>query len=191
MNELEVAKPDETVSEQELRTLSSFLFNLIEAQITRADTKAGLVIAADAVLITVSLLITRRGAFLILFDNAAAPLERIMSVLTLLMFGALFVSMLNGLLAARPALQVKGGGETLLFFGRIAQFKHRDFLEAFSKQTPAQHHESLLTEVYNTSLIATQKFARVRYSIDYLIMALLIWGVIVLVNALTFTEIIN
>ena len=64
MNELEVPQPNETVSEQELRTLASFLFNLIEAQITRADTKAGLVIAADSVLITVSVFFTRRGGIL-------------------------------------------------------------------------------------------------------------------------------
>lgn len=191
MNELEVPQPNETISEQELRTLSSFLFNLIEAQITRADTKAGLVIAADAVLITVAILMTRRGSILILFDNSSPLIERLFSVAIILMFGALFISMLNGLLAARPSLIVKGGGETLLFFGRISQFKHREFLEAFSKQTPAQHHESLLTEVYNTSLIATQKFARVKYSIDYLILSLFFWGVVMLLNALSFTQIAN
>lgn len=185
MNELDVPAPNETVSEQELRTLSSFLFNLIEAQITRADTKAGLVITADSVFITVSILLSRRGAVLILFENAAPVLERLISLLTILMFLSLFFSMLNALLAARPSLSVKGGGETLLFFGRIAQYSHRDFLNTFSRQTPAQHHESLLTEVYNTALIASQKFARVRYSIDFLILGLLLWSLIVIETALT------
>lgn len=184
MTELDVPQPNETVSEQELRTLASFLFNLIEAQITRADTKAGLVIAADAVLITVGLLFTRQGAITILASNSAPPLERVMSMLTVLMFGALFISMLNALLAARPALSVKGGGETLFFFGRIAQYSHREFLDVFSSQTLTQQHEAILTEVYNTARIATKKFARVRYSIDYLLIALVLWGLIVLDTAL-------
>lgn len=185
MTELETPPPNETVSEQELRSLSSFLFNIIESQITRADTKAGLVIAADSVLITVGLFLSRRSAILILFDNRAAPLERLISVLTLLIFAALFFSMLNALLAARPSLIVKGSGSpTLLFFGNIAQMEHREFLDSFSKQTATQHHEALLTQVYSTARIASLKFARVRYSIDFLILALILWSGIVLVTAI-------
>lgn len=191
MTELEIPQSNEPVSEGELRTLAAFLFNLIEAQITRADTKAGLVIAADAVLITVSLLTTRRGAILIIFDPTTSLVDTVMSLLTMLMFGALFLSMLNGLLAARPSLRVKGGGETLFFFGRIAQFTHRDYLDTFSKQTIAQHHESLLTEVYNTARIASVKFARVRWSIDFLLIALLLWALVVLENALTYSKVTN
>jgi len=185
VNELDIPQPNETVSEQELRTLASFLFNLIEAQITRADTKAGLVIAADAVLITVSLLFTRHAALLTLFAPQTALGERVLSLLTLLMFLLLFLSMLNALLAARPSLSVKGGDETLFFFGRISQFSHREFLDEFSRQTLSQHHESLLTEAYNTALIATQKFKRVRYSIDFLIGSLFLWGLILIETALT------
>ena len=85
----------------------------------------------------------------------------------------------------RPALRVKGGGETILFFGRISQYSHREFLDAFSSQTPAQHHESLLTEVYNTAPHRHAKVCpRVRYSIDYLIAALVLWGLIVVETAL-------
>ena len=185
MNEIETPNPNETVSEQELRSLSSFLFNIIESQITRADTKAGLVITADSVFITVSILLSRRSAILILFDGGASPIERVISILTILMFASLFFSMLNALLAARPSLIVKGtGAPTLFFFGHIAQLEHREFLDLFSKQTATQHHESLLTQVYSTAHIATQKFARVRYSIDYLIYALILWAVIVLVTAI-------
>lgn len=184
MNDLDTPQPNETVSEQELRTLASFLFNLIEAQITRADTKAGLVIAADAVFITVSLLFTRHGALLSLFAPVTSFEERLLSLLTLGMFALLFLSMLYGLLAARPSLSVKRGGETLFFFGRIAQYSHRQFLDEFTKQTMSQQHESLLTEAYNTALIARQKFKRVRYSIDFLLGALFVWALILIETAL-------
>lgn len=186
MTELEIPQPNEPVSEGELRTLAAFLFNLIEAQITRADTKAGLVIAADAVLITVSLLLTRRGAIIIIFDPTTSLLDTLMSFFTVCMFGALFLSMLTALVATRPSLRVKGGGETLFFFGRIAQYTHSEFLKVFSEQSVAQHHASLLTEVYNTARIASNKFKLVRYSIDGLLVALFFWACIVIEIALTF-----
>lgn len=186
MSEIELPNVElpEIADESELRSLAAFVFNLIEAQITRADTKAGLVIAADSVLITVSIFFTRRGGLLILLDGSASPLERLLSVLYLLIFAALFCSMFYGLLAARPALAKKGTGGTLFFFGRIAQHEHVEFMDMFSKQTLADHHASLLTEVHNTARIANQKFARVRRSIDFLILALLLWAIIAVLNAL-------
>ena len=183
MNELELPDLKDIKDESELRTLAAFVFNLIESQITRADTKAGLVIAADSVLITVSIFFTRRGGILILFDPFASALERLLSILYLLIFTALFFSMLYGLLAARPALVKKGTGGTLFFFGRIAQHEHKEFIDLFSNQSLGDHRTSLLTEVYNTARIANQKFARVRRSIDFLILSLILWTIIVVLNA--------
>lgn len=183
LNNIDLPNLEGVTNESELRTLAAFVFNLIEAQITRADTKAGLVIAADSVLITVSIFFTRRGGLLTLFDASASPLERVLSVLYVLIFGALFFSMFYGLLAARPALVKKGTGGTLFFFGRIAQHEPREFIDIFSKQPMADHHASLLTEVYNTARIASQKFVRVRKSIDFLILALFLWAIIVALNA--------
>lgn len=185
MTELEIPQPNETVTEQELRTLAAFLFNLIEAQITRADTKAGLVVAADSFFITLGIFFTRRGAILMVFDSGVPPVERILSILYMLVFAAVFCSMFYGLLATRPALTKRGSGGTLFFFGRIAQHEHGEFLDIFSKQSLADHRVSLLTEVHNTARIASVKFKRVRYSIDFLILALVLWAVIVLLNELT------
>jgi hypothetical protein len=100
------------------------------------------------------------------------------------MFGSLFFSMMYGLLATRPNLRVKGGGETLFFFNRIAQYNHPEFLDAFAKLSPAGFHAALLTEVYNTARIASAKFTRIRYSIDFLIAAVILWTLIQLFLAL-------
>jgi len=185
VTELEVPKPRETVAEQELRTLAAFLFNLIEAQITRADTKAGLVIAADSVFATGALFQTRHSAILKVFDSSALLSERGISLLMILMFGSLFFSMIYGLLATRPNLQVKAGVETIFFFNRIAQYPHAEFLDIFSKLSSTQFHSALLTEVYNTARIASVKFARIRYSIDFLIVAVILWTLVQLLLALT------
>lgn len=175
----------ELVSEQELRTLAAFLFNLIEAQITRADTKAGLVIAADSVFATGALFQARHGAVLLLFDNAALLSTRIVGGLMMLMFGALFLSMMYGLLAARPSLRVKDGSDNLFFFGRIARFSHPEFRDIFSALSVAKFHSSLVSEVYNTARIANGKFQRIRRSIDFLIVAVIVWSLIQLVLALS------
>lgn len=185
MNELEVPKPKETVAEEELRTLAAFLFNLIEAQITRADTKAGLVIAADSVFATGAIFQARHGAILLLFDNTAPLLARMIAALMILLFGALLLSMLYGLRATRPALTVQGGGETIFFFNKIAQYTHQEFLDTFSKQSAEQFHAALLTEVYNTARIANTKFARIRFSIDYLMIAVILWLLIQVALALS------
>ncbi len=186
MNEIELPNLEDIKDQSELRSLAAFVFNLIEAQITRADTKAGLVVAADSFFITLTIFLTRRGAILTLFDPAALPVERVLSVLYILVFAAVFCSMFYGLLATRPALTKKGTGGTLFFFGRIAQHEHGEFQDIFAKQSLADHRTSLLTEVHNTARIASSKFKRVRYSIDFLILALVLWGLIVLLNALTF-----
>jgi hypothetical protein len=185
MTELEVAKPNETVAEQELRTLAAFLFNLIEAQITRADTKAGLVIAADSVLITAALFQTPHSAILKVFDSSASFSQRGISLLMVLMFTTLLFSAMYGLLATRPNLRVKGGGETIFFFSRIAQYTHPEFLDVFSKLSSAEFHKAILTEVYNTARIANVKFARIRYSIDFLIASVILWTLIQLFIALS------
>lgn len=185
MIDLDVPKPDENVTEQELRTLASFLFNLIEAQITRADTKAGLVIAADSVFATAAIFQTRHSAILRVFDPGALLPERGISLLMILMFSALFCSTMYALFATRPNLRVKGGGETLFFFNRIARFSHEEFLQAFPKLSSTEFHAALLTEVYNTACIASAKFARIRYSIDFLIAAVILWTLIQLFIALT------
>ena len=143
-------------------------------------------IAADSVFATGALFQARHGAILLLFDNTAPPSARLVGVLMMLMFGALFLSMMYGLLAARPTLGVKGeGGDNLFFFGRIAQFSHPEFREVFSRLSVGEFHASLMSEVYNTARIASGKFARIRRSIDFLIVSVVLWSLIQLVLALS------
>src|SRR5581483_10651616 len=90
--------PRPLTSELELAT---FLFNIIESQITRADTKAGPVVAADVVFVT-ALLLVSRGTLLHLFDAGAGRLACLSAVITLLVCVALVCSTLFALCAARP-----------------------------------------------------------------------------------------
>jgi len=102
-----------------------------------------------------------------------------------LMFGALLLSIMHGLIAARPSLSVKGDdGGSLFFFSHIARLSDREFRETFSRLSVDQLQSALLSEVYNTARIATDKFARIRHSIDWLIVSVVLWSLIEIVLGL-------
>lgn len=163
--------------------LAAFLYGVIEAQITRADTKAGLVVAADSVFAT-ALFLASRGWLLHLFDPAATLPLRAIALIMILIFGALLFSTLYALAATRPALKVRDDVGTLFMFTRIAQLDHGTYLDHFAAQGTAELRRALLTEVHNTAQIATRKFKRVRYSIDFLIIAVVLWVVLQLLFGL-------
>lgn len=163
---------------------AAFLFNVVEAQITRADTKAGLVVAADSVFAT-ALLLVSRGTLLALSDSGAPVAERISAIVFLVVFVLLLCSTLFSLFAARPALKVRDEESTLFFFGRISRLKRQQFVESFSVQESAELRHAILTEVHNTSRIAARKFRLIRYSIDFLIAAVSLWVIIQVLFGLT------
>lgn len=171
------------VEESRLVDLAAFQFNLIEDQITRADTKAGLVVAADSVFATASLL-TSSGMMVTIFNSQAHPIERIAGVLMILVLGSIFFSTLNALLAARPSLKIKDNDEgTLFFFGTISKTPHEEFIDRFSSQSLVNLRRAILTEVHNTAQIAQRKFRRVTYSLDLLIVAVILWAIVLALRA--------
>jgi hypothetical protein len=71
-----------------------------------------------------------------------------------------------------------------MYFGRIAQSSEDGFISTFLAQSLEELKASILTEVYAKAKIATRKFARVRHSVSFLIVALVLWAVIQLLLAL-------
>ena len=183
MEPLELKEMEAENSPDEIRDLAAFLYDLIENQITRGDTKAGLILAADTVFATAVSLLSR-GAIINLFDGSAQFTSRLIALLTVLTFGALLLSTLFALQVARPMLKANSVGGTLFFFGRISQMTQSDFIEKFTGQSSAELRKSLLTEVHMTARLASKKFIRIRYSLDFLIAAIFLWGMIQIVVAL-------
>ena len=169
----------------EIRDLAVNLFNLIENQITRADTKAGLIVAADTVLATGASLWSK--STIINLVNDAAPFSaRASAFFTIMTFGALLCSTLFALWVARPVMHAHETGGTLFFFGRISQMTYEDFAAKFSDQPPEQLRASLLAEIHTTAKLARKKFLRIRYSLDFLIAAVFLWGMVQIVAALSY-----
>lgn len=179
LKEIEKTNPDE------ITDLAAFLYDLIENQITRADTKAGLILAADTVFATV-LIVLSKSALVNLLDRSATFASRFTGLLAILTFATLLLSSLFVLLVARP--MIVPGQETsgsLFFFGRISRMSHQEFVEQFSRQSSAELRNSLLTEVHTTAKLANQKFIRIRYSLDFLIVAVLLWAMMQVMVALS------
>ncbi|MBI5033506.1 MAG: hypothetical protein HZB51_23535 [Chloroflexi bacterium] len=188
MNDIpELGAPEKLVKpslREEINDLAVNLFNLIENQITRADTKAGLIIAADTVLATGASLWSKSTIVNLL--NDAMPFNvRASAFFTLMTFGALLCSTLFALMVARPVMKAHETGGTLFFFGRISQMTYDDFAAKFASQSPDEFRQSLLTEVYTTARLARKKFLRIRYSLDFLIAAVFLWGMVQIVAAVS------
>jgi hypothetical protein len=178
-------KDAEKTSVDEIKDLAAFLYSLIENLIARADTKAGLILAADTVFAT-GLIMLSKGAIVNLLDGSAAFTSRFTGLLAILTFAALLLSALFVLLVARTKLLPgKGSSGSLFFFGRIARMSYQDFVEQFSGQSSAEWRNSLLSEVHITARLVDLKFIRIRYSIDFLIAAVLLWAIMRIVVALT------
>ena len=178
-------KAIERTNADEITNLAAFLYALIENLITRADTKAGLILAADTVFSTV-LLVLSKGAIVNLLDNSAVFASRFTGLLTILTFAALLLSSIFALLVARPIiLPGQEASSSLFFFGRISQMSIQDFVKQFSSQSSAELRNSLLTEVHITARLVYQKFIRIRYSLDFLIVAVMLWAIMQIMVALS------
>ncbi len=167
----------------DIRGLAVLLFDHIATQINRADTKAGLILAADTLFAT-TIAALNRGLLLSLFDPAALVPNRVIALCALLMFAALLVSAFLALVVARPVLPI-GNGSNLFYFGRIARLEKGDFLARFACQSAEEIRAALLTDVHEQAQIARDKFMRVRSSLDFLIVALALWVFIQLTLAVT------
>lgn len=167
--------------EEEISKAAILLFEHIEGQINRADTKAQLTLAADALLAGI-LASLGKGAASSLLSNASPVLDRLADLFTVLMFLALVCSFYCALQVVNPHL--RGSKRfTLMYFSQIAQMNEHDFISTFANQSLDDLRESILAQVHTKARIAQYKFARVRWSVNFLIASLVFWAIIQLLLA--------
>lgn len=167
--------------EEEVTKAAFLLFEHIEAQINRADTKAQLTLAADA-LLAGTLASLGKGAAGSLLSNASPILDRLADLFTVLMFLALVCSFYYAIRVINPHL--RGSKRfTLMYFGQIAPMEENAFIDAFRNQSLNDLKVSTLAQVHTKARIAQIKFARARWSVNFLLIALVFWAVIQLLLA--------
>lgn len=174
-------QPKPNNREEEISRASSSLFDHIEGQINLADTKAQLMLAADA-LLALAFAPLIKGTAIRLLTNSTPVLDRLVALFTIAMFLALVCSFYCALLVVRPYLR-SSQHTSFMYFGQIAQASEKDFIETFLTQSLDQLKESVLTEVHAKARIARRKFIRIRHSVNFLIVALVLWTVVQLLQA--------
>lgn len=163
--------------------LASMLFGHIEDQLTLADTKAQLIIAADTLLAATTAFFLNRDAIARFFISTASILDRFIGAISLLLFAGLIISIYFALLAARPMLRLSGQRRSLFYFGHIAKLSEQDFTNEFLGQTALEIRESILAQAHAKAVIANTKYERVRRSIDFFIFGLILWVILQLAIA--------
>jgi len=169
-------------SRPEIVDLAQLLYDHIEGQISRADIKAQLIVAADAIL-AAAVTNLGKGATRVLFDDRASVLTRLLALYTIAMFAALLASFVYALLVVMPKLD-SAGNKGLAFFGDIARDTQSGFASSFAEQSSEAIRDNLVAEIYVKSKIAVGKYAGVRVSVFFLFGALILWGLVEVIQSL-------
>jgi hypothetical protein len=148
------------------------VFEHVEDQINRTDTKAQVVLAADALLL--GWLGTQNPtAMRALLDGHGSTLVRVTALPLALVFAGLFLSLMCGLLVIWPRTG-GSGSSSLVYFGGIARRSEGEFVSTFLRQSPGEVAQQVLADVHATARIAQRKFRWVSLSVAFLLVALVL-----------------
>ncbi len=149
----------------------------VDRQIDLADRKAQLILAANTFM-AATLASLGSGIGLRLFDPAAPVIQRLAALGTLVLIGALLLSVYHALMVARPRMAVANARRTLLYAGHIVQWSEEEFIGSFHDQTNQDLQDAILAQVYSRAHIATRKLVGIRRSLDFLLVAFSAWAVV-------------
>ncbi len=164
-----------TLSRETADEIAGLIYAYLSNQIFMADSKAQLTLAADALLAT-AIITFNTNFWGRLLDPATPPLPRLAALLLVGSLAALVLSIYYSLRVARPTL-LPSKQPNLFYFVDVSRMTEAEFRVRFMSQTPDQITEALIEEVYLLSRIAYNKFNRVGRSINWLIVAFVLWGI--------------
>jgi lysylphosphatidylglycerol synthetase-like protein (DUF2156 family) len=142
------------------------LFNQIESQVQFGDHKASLLVAGDALLLTITggLINMVSGCpqdtFSVQCAQPSAPL--LVSLLTALL---LVISLVCALLATRPSSIHDDPPPDIFLFSHVALLKPGEFVDAYKAASGASLEEAALLAIHSKAKYATRKFRRLKYAV--------------------------
>jgi hypothetical protein len=159
------------------------LYQGLDTQIALADTKAQLIMTANAILI--ASIAFSRGTFANVLNGVASPVDMITTATTLLMALFLVASVYFALLATRPRIVPPAvGTANLFFFGHIAHMDIDSYTDQFMGMSMQDIKRDVLAQIHAKSAIVERKFRSVRFSLLCLFAGLLLWILTRLILAL-------
>ena len=153
--------------------LFQMLFDQMDTQIELADSKASLILTANAILIASITL--DQGMLRCMFDQGTSLVDRLIMVITLCMMVSLFLSVLYALFTTRPNLIPPGPVNNLFFWGHVARMPEADYRTQFMNMTIEEVKLAVITQIHTRSRVVAKKYVNVRYSLDFLFVALVLF----------------
>lgn len=151
------------------------LFLYIGSQVAIADMKASMILAADALLITITLQLYQRD-MLLAFDSATPTLDRIGLGLIYGVLASLVASFVFALLVAYPRMP-PSPRPNLFYFVDITRMKMTEYRDLFLQQSEAEIVDQMVQENYIVSRLVYKKFFNVQISFRWLILAGVLWAI--------------
>jgi len=150
------------------------MFDHLTSQIQYADTKASLILGADAILLG-SLAATVADRVTRMLENWYSTADLVAVILlavALLMLGG---SIYYALIVTRPSM---GRPHTagLFYFGMMRVLEREDFIQQFESLTVPDVRQDLLSQVYTLANITHRKFRRNAIALNLLLGGLYLWA---------------
>ena len=164
----------ETVASMELdfSFLLTAFYSDLYAQISLADSKAQLIMGANAVLLAALVVDIASVGQLLQGEHMLGRIGAVLIILTAVM---LATSIYFGIVATLPKMGQSKHDNNLFFFGHITQMAQQDYLREFLQLSPMQIKASYIAEIHARARIAEKKFQQVRLGLLILIAGFCFW----------------
>lgn len=158
------------------------LYQQMDSQIMLADSKAQLIITANAIIIA-SFTMDQGAIRRIVAVGTAFP-DRLGLVLSVVMILSIILSVFYALATTRPNIAPPAQLLNLFFWGHIHQIPEAEYRERFMNMSIDEVKLSVITQIHARSRVVARKFRFVQRSLDFLFVSLLIYLLTYVVNGL-------
>ena len=158
------------------------LYQQMDSQIVLADSKAQLIITANAIIIASITL--DQGAIRRIIDAGTSLPDRLGLVLSVAMIVCIMLSVFYALATTRPNTAPPAQILNLFFWGHISQIPEAEYRERFMDMSINEVKLSVVTQIHARSKVVARKFRTVQRSLDFLFVSLLLYLLTYLVTGL-------
>jgi hypothetical protein len=151
--------------------LLAMLHTSMEMQISLADGKSSIIVAANSILIA-SLALSASAFSTTLFDPAAPMTQRVALVTTAAMGVFLVLSIVYALRSSKPNLRRTRLTRNLFFFGDVAGMDEDAYVQSFLDMDMQAVKQQVARQIHARSLILMAKYLSIRWSLRFLFVAL-------------------
>ena len=158
------------------------LYQQMDSQIILADSKAQLIITANAIIIA-SITLDQGAIRRILATGTSLP-DRLGLGLPVAMIVCIMLSVFYALATTRPNLAPPTQMLNLFFWGHIAQTPEAEYRDKFMNMSIDEVKLSVITQIHARSRVVARKFRHVQRSLDFLFISLMLYLLTYIVNAI-------